>query len=557
MTSIEIKTKWRKNQPCDEIRIGTTRITAPGKYAKVDVSGTNRSAGIFRVNAVNNIRNDEYNLDRYIVLHPYVAEVLGYEPNEESLRKKSITVTVESNISEENIPRCNQVHINSNTNKQDALTEYLKRSNRLIRNTRDYVSLDTLEKITSYSFKNPSKDKIYFRPVDISPDRPSVIINSSTNITISNQSTKQGQSVYTGKKKGKATDSSTKGKSKNKSDETDDDSDNTFDVSEVGEGFDVSPEPPEHTFDDIVGLDDIKNRVSNLTAIEDDNFVSKLENKYGEEIDDLLPDSYTMLMYGPPGCGKTMVANAIANEFQKKFDSQPGNDSVAFISVKGSDILGSLQGQSESRIEAVFQEARNKAGEEGYAILFFDEIETLIPDRNAPDTDGTDSRLTVAFLQEMNNIGDNVMIVGATNLPFSIDSAASRRFKTKLFVRHPDSDALAELWRESLNDIDTDLNNQDFDELGEMSEAFTPSEIDAFLQSEVQSDIVEGMLNNDPVDLDMEYFESKINDMQPRVVEEYISSVDQPDMFSQDQMQGYRELESYIENNRSIVDRDS
>jgi transitional endoplasmic reticulum ATPase len=252
-----------------------------------------------------------------------------------------------------------------------------------------------------------------------------------------------------------------------------------------------------------------------------------------------------------------MVANAIANEFQKKFDSQPGNDSVAFISVKGSDILGSLQGQSESRIEAVFQEARNKAGEEGYAILFFDEIETLIPDRNAPDTDGTDSRLTVAFLQEMNNIGDNVMVVGATNLPFSIDSAASRRFKTKLFVRHPDSDALAELWRESLNDIDTDLNNQDFDELGEMSEAFTPSEIDAFLQSEVQSDIVEGMLNNDPVDLDMEYFESKINDMQPRVVEEYISSVDQPDMFSQDQMQGYRELESYIENNRSIVDGNS
>lgn len=541
MNSTEIKTKWDASIPTHRIRVGTSRFNDPGRYAKVSLSGTGRSAGVFEVEAVENTLRDEQRLDKYVILNPNVAEALGYEPNEDKLLRQQINVRVEAPVPETNLATCSEATIHSEEIEADILTSYLKNRNYILRGVTEAVSLGDIEQHTGYSFSNSADTFVTFRPVGLSPSRSSLIVRDSTDITVTDEpsgTAQPGGSASPSSPPGDGGASRDPGKDSEYSDE------------EVGEGFHVSPEPPEHTFDDIVGLHEVKDRVRNLTALTDDSFVSDLESEYGSDVDELLPESYSMLLYGPPGCGKTMVAHGIANEFQKAFDNRPGSESAAFISVKGSDILASLKGQSESRVEAIFEEARRSASEEGYAVLFFDEIETLIPDRNSRSTEAHDSRLTVAFLQEMNNIGDNVMVLGATNLPFTIDSAASRRFKTKLFVPHPGEDALAELWEMNLGSLNTQ-GPIDYDKLGRASSEFTPSEIDAMLETDVQSDIVEGMLADDPQPLKMDYLERKLDEMQPRIIEEYVSSVDQPDLFADDQMQGYRELEEYIDEHKS------
>lgn len=548
MTSTEIQTKWDDSIATYQIRVGTSRIKNPGNYARVSLSGTDRSAGVFHVDPVDNTLRDKENLDKYIKLHPNVAETLGYPPSEERLIRERINVRVEAPVPETALTTCSGLTIYSEDIGEEILKTYLTNRKYIVRPITEAVPIDDIERHTPYSFDH-TDEFATFEVVDLSPSRHSLVVRGSTDITVREDPPQQPDSIGGSPPDGSISDSTTDGPSRDgPGDEQGDDAGEygTYDESEVGEGFDISPEPPEHTFDDIVGLDAVKERVSNLTALTNDDFVEDLEDYYGDEVQTLLPDGYTMLLYGPPGCGKTMVSHAIADRFQKQFDTQPGSESVAFISVKGSDILASLQGQSESRVEAVFTEARRAASEEGYAILFFDEIETLIPDRNSASTEATNSRLTVAFLQEMNSIADNVMIIGATNLPFSIDSAASRRFKTKLFVPHPGEEALAELWTKNLSSLNTD-GQIDYDELGSASTDFTPSEIDAMLETEVQSDIVEGMLEDDPQPLTTDYLLGKLEDMQPRVVEEYVSSVDQPSLIGGEQMQGYRELEEYIE----------
>lgn len=563
MKSTEIKAWWDEELPTYAIRIGTSRISNPGQYARVSLSGTNRTAGIFEVDSVNSMVLDKENLDRYIKLNENVAEALGYKPTRENLIRQSITVKVEPNVRETEIPVCNELTVYSDDINSEILKEYLKNRNYLIRGITESVPQKDIERHTSYSFNYGQGDHSSFRALNVVPSRPTVIVRESTDITVKSEPIQSQNTPNNERRKDRSSREHSSGRNtsrasySNEDKRSEEETGSSYNEEEVGGGFEVSPHPPEHNFDDIVGLDSVKNHISNLTALKNEDLVEDLENEYGEGINEILPDSYTLLLYGPPGCGKTMVSHAIANKFQQEFNSQSNSSSAAFISVKGSDILASLQGQSESRIEAVFQEARNKAGEEGYAILFFDEIETLIPDRNASDSGGNDNRLTVAFLQEMNNIGDNVMVIGATNLPFTIDSAASRRFKTKLFVPHPSPDALAELWRKNLDPLDIQFTSAEYDRLGELSESYTPSEIDALLESEVQSDIVEGMLENDPVSLDMQYFKKIFKNTQPRVVEEYISSVDKPDLLSQDQMQGYRELEDYIEEYKNDITQDS
>ncbi|KAI0013276.1 AAA-domain-containing protein [Xylariaceae sp. FL0662B] len=188
------------------------------------------------------------------------------------------------------------------------------------------------------------------------------------------------------------------------------------------EGFTTIPDT---TWAHIGALHDVRQQLmlSIVKPIQDpDRFTSKgLEAPSG------------VLLWGPPGCGKTLLAKAVANESKANF-----------ISVKGPELLNKYVGESERAVRQVFSRARASAP----CILFFDELDALVPrrDGNVPDSS---ARLVNQLLTEMDGIGSRlgVYIIGATNRPDIIDPAILRpgRLGTNIFIDLPDADGRVDI----------------------------------------------------------------------------------------------------------------
>jgi transitional endoplasmic reticulum ATPase len=309
---------------------------------------------------------------------------------------------------------------------------------------------------------------------------------------------------------------------------------------EIGQPY--SQKLSEDTLDDVVGLTDVKEYGRSLLELYDDKVYKDLKSKYSE---DLISKEGSVLLYGPPGCGKTMIVQALANKFVEELDRD-----VVYMEVAGSDILSKLQGQSEKKIKKVFQEARNKASDTDFTFLFFDEVESLVRDRNSSGLQSSQVSITNEFLNSMNDLPENVLVIAATNMPFKMDSAASRRFHTKHLCKHPTDDEMSRKWKSSLEDVNH-KGQLDYDELGNLTEGYTPAEIDdRILGSMVQTDIINEYIDGTPRKITMDYLRNKISNTDPRTIPEYISKMQQH--MQQNQMEGYSEMETYIENNSDI-----
>ncbi|MFB6176731.1 MAG: ATP-binding protein [Halobaculum sp.] len=301
---------------------------------------------------------------------------------------------------------------------------------------------------------------------------------------------------------------------------------------------------PETELSDVVGLDEAKDHATSLVTLYNDGTYEELTDRYSEEI---VSKEGSLLLYGPPGCGKTMIAEAIANEFIRELDRD-----VVFMQVSGSDILSKLQGESEGNVRQIFEDAIAKAGSNGFVVLFFDEVENLVQDRSADRVQSSRVSITNEFLTQMNKIEENVLVIGATNLPFKIDSAASRRFHTKLFCPHPSAAEMADKWRQSLEKVDLKADDIDYRRLGEATEGYTPAEIDnRILGSLVQTEVIDEYLNGTPRRIDESYLLEKIEETDMRTIPEYVEKIDAK--LRTQQLSGYGELEQYIENNREMV----
>jgi transitional endoplasmic reticulum ATPase len=151
-----------------------------------------------------------------------------------------------------------------------------------------------------------------------------------------------------------------------------------------------------------------------------------------------------VLLYGPPGCGKTMMARAIATECD-----------ASFTAIGISDVLNMWIGESERNLAAIFDKAR----QEKPAVLFFDELDALAYARSKASSDHT--RTTVnEFLNQLDGLaGDNegVLVLGATNMPWDVDEAIKRpgRFDRQIFVPPPDVAARQEMFELKLRDVPT------------------------------------------------------------------------------------------------------
>ncbi len=206
-------------------------------------------------------------------------------------------------------------------------------------------------------------------------------------------------------------------------------------------------EIPDITYEDIGGLDDqieILRDSIELPYIYPDIFA---EHK--------LTPPKGILLYGPPGCGKTLIAKAVANSLAKSIKQRTGKETTPyFLNVKGPELLNKYVGETEHKLREVFKKAREKASEDVPVVIFFDEMDSLFRMRGSGISSDMEATVVAQFLSEIDGVESltNVIVIGASNRQDLIDPAVLRpgRLDLKIKVNRPDADAAREIFSKYL-----------------------------------------------------------------------------------------------------------
>lgn len=207
---------------------------------------------------------------------------------------------------------------------------------------------------------------------------------------------------------------------------------------------------PNVTFGDIGGLDDQIEKIRD--AVELPFLHADLFAEYQ------LPAPKGILLYGPPGCGKTLIAKAVANSLAQRVAAKTGDDKGRsyFINIKGPELLNKYVGETERQIRLVFQRAREKSEEGWPVIIFFDEMDSMFRTRGTGVSSDMESTIVPQLLAEIDGADkiQNVIIIGATNREDLIDPAILRpgRLDVKIRVDRPNRNAAQQILLRYLSD---------------------------------------------------------------------------------------------------------
>ena len=212
-----------------------------------------------------------------------------------------------------------------------------------------------------------------------------------------------------------------------------------------------------------------------------------------------------LLLYGPPGCGKTLVMKALAKELK-----------VNFYHVRLSDVLSKWYGESERRISEVFRLARSTAP----SIIFFDELDALGRSRELYVSDDVGPRILSVLLNEMDGLDplEGVIVVGATNRPDILDPALLRpgRFDKLIYVPPPDEDARVKILAVHLRDMPL-AEDVDLKELARKTQGFSGADLAMLVQETARKVAKEVVLSNNVRELTMNDFLEVLSRMKPSI----------------------------------------
>ena len=207
----------------------------------------------------------------------------------------------------------------------------------------------------------------------------------------------------------------------------------------------VLEEVPDITYEDVGGLAD------QIEQIRDTVELPYMHKDLFREYE--LDPPKGILLYGPPGCGKTLIAKAVANSLAKKVSERTGSPDVRsyFLNIKGPELLNKWVGETERQIRLIFQRAKEKSDEGVPVIVFFDEMDSLFRTRGTGISSDVESTIVPQLLSELDGVESlkNVVVIGASNREDLIDPAILRpgRLDVKIRINRPDTAAAREIFR--------------------------------------------------------------------------------------------------------------
>jgi len=232
----------------------------------------------------------------------------------------------------------------------------------------------------------------------------------------------------------------------------------------------VLEEVPDVTYEDIGGL---TRQIEQIRDAVELPFLHKdLYKEYA------LRPPKGVLLYGPPGCGKTLIAKAVANSLAKKMAELRGEDSREaksyFLNIKGPELLNKFVGETERHIRLIFQRAREKASEGTPVIVFFDEMDSIFRTRGTGVSSDVETTVVPQLLSEIDGVEglENVIVIGASNREDMIDPAILRpgRLDVKIKIERPDAEAAMDIFSKYLTP-DLPVHADDLAEFGGDREA--------------------------------------------------------------------------------------
>ncbi len=263
-------------------------------------------------------------------------------------------------------------------------------------------------------------------------------------------------------------------------------------------GLSAEVERSKLTFQDIGGLEELKENIRMNIIYPFQK--PELYKAYGKKI------GGGILLYGPPGCGKTYIARATAGECNARF-----------INVGIEDVLDMWMGESEKKLHSIFEEARGLAP----TVLFFDEVEALGRSRSKIGSQPL-SVLVNQFLAEMDGIdsrNEEILIMGATNAPWNVDSALKRpgRFDRVIFVPPPDPEARIEIMR--LKTRGKPIEELDYTKVAKKMKRFSGADIDAVYEFAAEGALRESLKSGKVRNLTTLDFLNAVRKVRPSTVE--------------------------------------
>jgi proteasome-associated ATPase len=220
----------------------------------------------------------------------------------------------------------------------------------------------------------------------------------------------------------------------------------------------ILEEVPDVTYSEVGGL------AEQIEMIRDTVELPYLHRDLFKEYD--LEPPKGILLYGPPGCGKTLIAKAVANSLAKKVSERTGNPDVRsyFLNIKGPELLNKWVGETERQIRLIFQRAKEKSDEGVPVIVFFDEMDSLFRTRGTGISSDVESTIVPQLLSELDGVESlkNVVVIGASNREDLIDPAILRpgRLDVKIKINRPETEAAKEIFKIYLGD-DTPLDSHE------------------------------------------------------------------------------------------------